>query len=121
MMRAKGEMGDRGEGSFRKLPGFAAGLYDRLTQAKAVQSQFREIAPDLVSRVVQGRLEQIGHLQLATTSHGRGGLFTSRMARTDPCMYWWANLASNKSSLTTTGTYHRPHTLEDVCLNATQL
>ena len=53
-------MRGRGENQFRRLPGFAAKLYDRLTRARAFEVQLREIARDLASRIDQGRLLDIG-------------------------------------------------------------
>jgi ubiquinone/menaquinone biosynthesis C-methylase UbiE len=53
-------MGDRGEGRFKKFPRFAAGLYDRLTQQKAIRPQYTEVAQDLAARVSEGRLLDVG-------------------------------------------------------------
>jgi ubiquinone/menaquinone biosynthesis C-methylase UbiE len=53
-------MSDRGQQSFLRLPGFAARLYDSLTHIGAVQLQHREIACDLASRIVRGRILDVG-------------------------------------------------------------
>ncbi|MGA3136170.1 MAG: class I SAM-dependent methyltransferase [Terracidiphilus sp.] len=53
-------MSPRGQQSFLRLPGFAARLYDSLTQIRAVQLQHREIACDLASRVDRGRILDVG-------------------------------------------------------------
>jgi ubiquinone/menaquinone biosynthesis C-methylase UbiE len=53
-------MKDRGEDHFVRLPALAARLYDRLTQAKALQCQRAEIAADLLSRISHGRLLDVG-------------------------------------------------------------
>jgi ubiquinone/menaquinone biosynthesis C-methylase UbiE len=53
-------MGGRGEESFAHFPGFAAKLYDGLMKTKAIELHFREIAQDLVCRISQGRLLDIG-------------------------------------------------------------
>lgn len=50
----------RGEDSFGNLPGFAAKLYDSMMQGDATQTQYREIAQDLVSRLKSGRLLDVG-------------------------------------------------------------
>lgn len=42
------------------MPGFAARLYNNLTQTKAIEHQHRDIARDLVSRVGHGRMLDIG-------------------------------------------------------------
>lgn len=53
-------MSNRGEGSFVNLPRFGARLYDILTRTKAIQAQFREITPYLVSQISHGRLLDVG-------------------------------------------------------------
>ncbi|MFX0093108.1 MAG: class I SAM-dependent methyltransferase [Candidatus Hodarchaeota archaeon] len=53
-------MNKRGEGQFINLPRFGARLYDKLTQVHAVQTQFKEIAQDLISNLHEGRLLDIG-------------------------------------------------------------
>ncbi len=53
-------MSSRGEESFRHLPRFGAGLYDRLTRGRAFECQFKEIAQDFSSRISRGRLLDIG-------------------------------------------------------------
>lgn len=53
-------MASRGQSSFVSLPGFAAKLYNRLTQTRAFQIQQREIAADLASRLDRGRILDIG-------------------------------------------------------------
>jgi len=50
----------RGEDSFVNLPAFAAKLYDSMMQSDATQMQYKEIAQDLVSRIDNGRLLDIG-------------------------------------------------------------
>jgi ubiquinone/menaquinone biosynthesis C-methylase UbiE len=50
----------RGEDSFVNLPPFAARLYDNMMQSDATQMQYKEIAQDLVSRMENGRLLDIG-------------------------------------------------------------
>ncbi len=50
----------RGEASFVNIPRFGAGLYDRLTRARAFETQFTEIAQDLCARVSHGRVLDIG-------------------------------------------------------------
>jgi ubiquinone/menaquinone biosynthesis C-methylase UbiE len=52
--------GSRGESNFVNLPGFAAKLYDGMMQSKATRQQYQEIARDLVPRIEQGRLLDIG-------------------------------------------------------------
>lgn len=42
------------------MPGFAARLYNRLVQTKAIERQQREIAQDLVSRIPRGRVLDVG-------------------------------------------------------------
>ncbi len=44
-------MGNRGEGQFTKFPRFAARLYDRLTQEKAIRPQYTEVAQSLAPRI----------------------------------------------------------------------
>ncbi|MCX5973349.1 MAG: class I SAM-dependent methyltransferase [Coprothermobacterota bacterium] len=53
-------MKSRGQESFVSLPGFAARLYNNLTQTRAIERQHQEIARDLVSRIEHGRLLDIG-------------------------------------------------------------
>ena len=53
-------MKSRGQDSFVNMPSFAVGLYNNLTQAKAIEHQHRDIARDLVSKVEHGRLLDIG-------------------------------------------------------------
>ena len=53
-------MGSRGEDSFARFPSFAARLYDGLMKTKAIDLHYREIAQDLVSRISQGRLLDVG-------------------------------------------------------------
>ncbi len=53
-------MGNRGEARFTKFPGFAARLYDRLTQEKAIRPQYTEVAQDLALRISGGRLLDVG-------------------------------------------------------------
>lgn len=53
-------MKGRGQGSFIRLPAFAAGLYDHLMHSKAIELQYREIAEDLASRAGDGRLLDVG-------------------------------------------------------------
>jgi len=53
-------MSGRGEQSFVNLPRFAASLYGSLMTIKAVKTQSREIARDLVSSVDSGRLLDVG-------------------------------------------------------------
>jgi ubiquinone/menaquinone biosynthesis C-methylase UbiE len=50
----------RGEDSFVNLPAFAAKLYDSMMQGDATKMQYKEIARDLVSRMENGRLLDIG-------------------------------------------------------------
>jgi ubiquinone/menaquinone biosynthesis C-methylase UbiE len=50
----------RGQEGFASLPGFAARLYNSLTQTKAVERQHQEIARDLLSRIKDGRMLDIG-------------------------------------------------------------
>lgn len=50
----------RGEEDFAHFPGIAARLYDSLARTKPLQTQYEEIAQDLVSRVTHGRLLDIG-------------------------------------------------------------
>ena len=50
----------RGEDSFVNLPAFAARLYDSMMQSPATKMQYKEIAQDLVSRMENGRLLDIG-------------------------------------------------------------
>ena len=53
-------MRSRGQESFVNLPDIAARLYDSLTQTKAIEHQYREIAQDLISRIERGRMLDIG-------------------------------------------------------------
>ena len=53
-------MSTRGERDFSRLPGFAARLYDFLTQARAIHLQHQEIAQELTQRIQKGRLLDIG-------------------------------------------------------------
>jgi ubiquinone/menaquinone biosynthesis C-methylase UbiE len=53
-------MRSRGQRSFVGLPSFAARLYGRLTQTRAIERQHQEIARDLVSRIECGRMLDIG-------------------------------------------------------------
>lgn len=53
-------MSTRGERDFSRLPGFAARLYDLLTQARAIHLQHQEIAQELMKRIQKGRLLDIG-------------------------------------------------------------
>lgn len=53
-------MKSRGQESFVDLPGFAAKLYNSLTQTRNIEHQHQEIASDLVSRIEYGRLLDIG-------------------------------------------------------------
>ena len=50
----------RGEDSFVNLPAFAAKLYDSMMQSDATKMQYKEIAQDLVSRMENGRLLDVG-------------------------------------------------------------
>jgi ubiquinone/menaquinone biosynthesis C-methylase UbiE len=54
-------MGSRGEASFARLPGFAAALYERLTETGGIVRQQREIAQWVAGRVpAVGRLLDVG-------------------------------------------------------------
>jgi ubiquinone/menaquinone biosynthesis C-methylase UbiE len=53
-------MKSKGQQSFVGLPSFAAGLYNSLTQTRAIERQHQEIARDLVSRIERGRMLDIG-------------------------------------------------------------
>jgi len=53
-------MASRGQNSFVSLPGFAASLYNSLTQTRAFQRGLREIAVELASRINNGRILDIG-------------------------------------------------------------
>lgn len=53
-------MSGRGEQSWVNLPRFAASLYNSLTTIKAVKTQYREIARELVSGVDSGRILDVG-------------------------------------------------------------
>ncbi len=53
-------MTSRGQRSFVSLPSFAARLYNSLTQTRAMQRQYREIALDLASRMERGRILDVG-------------------------------------------------------------
>jgi ubiquinone/menaquinone biosynthesis C-methylase UbiE len=50
----------RGEFSFVNLPTFAAKLYSSMMQSEATKMQYKEIAQDLVSRMENGRILDIG-------------------------------------------------------------
>ncbi|MEW6094265.1 MAG: class I SAM-dependent methyltransferase [Chloroflexota bacterium] len=50
----------RGENEFVHLPGFAARLYDNLTQTRAIQVMYSEVARELTGRLDHGRLLDIG-------------------------------------------------------------
>jgi len=50
----------RGESDFTHLPAFAARLYDSLTQTRAIQALFGEVARQLAGRLPAGRLLDIG-------------------------------------------------------------
>lgn len=70
-------MKSRGQEGFASLPGFAARLYGSLTQTKAIERQHQEIARDLLSRVEDGRMLDIGT--------GPGQLL-SEVHQLDPCI-----------------------------------
>lgn len=53
-------MVSRGQNSFISLPGFAASLYNSLTQTRAFQRSLQEIAAELASRINRGRILDIG-------------------------------------------------------------
>ena len=53
-------MKSRGQESFVSLPGFAARLYNSLTQTRAIEHTHQEIARDLVSRIEYGKMLDIG-------------------------------------------------------------
>ncbi len=53
-------MKSRGQESFVRLTGFAARLYNSLTQTRGIERQHQEIARDLVSRIEHGKLLDIG-------------------------------------------------------------
>jgi ubiquinone/menaquinone biosynthesis C-methylase UbiE len=50
----------RGESNFLHLPGFAAKLYDNLTQTRAIRLMYNEVARELTGRLDHGRLLDIG-------------------------------------------------------------
>jgi len=50
----------RGEIQFLKFPGFAAGLYSRLTRTRPLQQQCQEIATCLTGQMHSGRLLDVG-------------------------------------------------------------
>lgn len=50
----------RGEVSFVNLPVFAVKLYDSMMQSSATKMQYKEIAHDLVSKLKNGRLLDVG-------------------------------------------------------------
>ncbi len=49
-----------GDDRFRRLPRFAARLYDRIVQIRPVQLQFTQVARDLCSRLSEGLLLDVG-------------------------------------------------------------
>ena len=53
-------MKSRGETQFLTFPGFAAGLYCRLTRTRPLQQQYHEIAAYLTGQVHSGRLLDVG-------------------------------------------------------------
>lgn len=53
-------MDDRGQSDFAKLPRFAARLYSVLTQMGPVSAQQRQIADDLISRIENGTILDVG-------------------------------------------------------------
>ncbi|MGD2253392.1 MAG: class I SAM-dependent methyltransferase [Anaerolineales bacterium] len=53
-------MAGKGEASFAKLPGFGAWLYERLMSRPQIDIQHREIAEDWVSRIISGRILDVG-------------------------------------------------------------
>jgi ubiquinone/menaquinone biosynthesis C-methylase UbiE len=53
-------MPNRGEDDFANFPRFAAKMYRKMTQSQALTTQIHEIAQDLVSRIDQGRLLDVG-------------------------------------------------------------
>ncbi len=50
----------RGESEFIRLPAFAAGLYDSLTQTRAIRIMYGEVARELAERLPRGRLLDVG-------------------------------------------------------------
>jgi ubiquinone/menaquinone biosynthesis C-methylase UbiE len=53
-------MKDRGEGSFARLPRFAASLYDFLASSRTLRTHYDRIAEDLAQRIERGRLLDVG-------------------------------------------------------------
>ena len=53
-------MKGRGQESFVRLPGFAAKLYNTLTQTEGIERTHQEIARDLTSRLEHGRVLDVG-------------------------------------------------------------
>ncbi len=55
---------DRGENSFKRLPKFAAKMYEKMTNFPSIQLQHSQIADDLLKKIQEGKLLDVG------TGHG---------------------------------------------------